>query len=598
VGALVVRVVVPVYSSPRGRCRNIGSLTRFPEARPKPNNHADAPPVPYPHRQSIKTPPLSALPQQADVASSGTALAGGGGGGEPADRGDSLRNPAVAFHRNSNRHCSKTAAVNQERGSGHRPQWSVTSNAIASALGIPHHRQHHHRGGHASEGSSGAFSGDDGDSDVSVRGLLESTFPTAPGNAGGGSPPVFTPVPMNALSNTLRELRDSRNNNSAYAGFNAFAAARSPFSATMPASRGAGAGGRHARGVSTSSFESRKGGKKMFAKTTIVGSMDAANWDWRGRGGRAGDAAFASTIPGGGGGGGAARDEDAAVKVDGDGGGDGGEEWDPFAEGVNTASSTAAGEGAAAAAEEAEESAAEASNNEADPLRVAMHRAKSRRLLMAGELSGRDPREAAKLMRKNSVFVEVDERAAAGRQAARRSSHLRHLGRRNSDRGMAIQPSPSPSPTPSIFSSAGVLRRFSRAGGDGGGGSGEAENHEGEGGLGSAAAAAAREQQRRHSSVAEMAKGRNAGGDKPATSGGFAFSCDAKAQRAEISMILQRRSSGRATAGLGSSAQRRFSRRGPDAPWDVKEQDEYNEEGGEEEEEEEKDVEGGDGQGG
>ncbi len=156
-----VRVVSPVKSSQlcgAVRCSKHDMLYLLPVRAASTRQPSPFPsPVSSFHPPSMKTPPLSAPPQQAAVASSVTAFAGGGGGGggggESADRADGPRSPAVAsaysgmFHRNSDHLRSKTATGGQERGAGHRPQRSAASNAVASALGIPRHRQHHHGGG-------------------------------------------------------------------------------------------------------------------------------------------------------------------------------------------------------------------------------------------------------------------------------------------------------------------------------------------------------------------------------------------------------------------------------------------------------------------
>ncbi|CAM9231841.1 unnamed protein product, partial [Scytosiphon promiscuus] len=170
--------------------------------------------------------------------------------------------------------------------------------------------------------------------------------------------------------------------------------------------------------------------------------------------------------------------------------------WDPLAGGC-----AFVGKEAAAVTAVAEE------RTSKEPTGVGRNRKKSRQLLRAGELSGRDPREAAKLMRGSSFFV-----------AYSRGSF----------------------PSPSTLSSSTVLRRFSRGGGGYSGAGATTEDVDGTAGAPSPA-----DPPRRRSSMFETGTATSrATGLSPCSipsSGGYAFSCDAKAQRAEIAMILGRR---------------------------------------------------------
>lgn len=124
---------------------------------------------------------------------------------------------------------------------------------------------------------------------------------------------------------------------------------------------------------------------------------------------------------------------------------------------------------------------------------------RSSRLLAAGELAGRDPRDANKLMRKSSFFVQVE----GGPQSPSRA-----IKRRNSDRGAALS----------------YVRRSS-AGSQGGRRSSHAI----------AVPPADTPEPRKRPSFAP------ASSSSCISSGGYAFSCDPNAQRAEISMILGHR---------------------------------------------------------
>lgn len=370
--------------------------------------------------------------------------------------------------------------------------------------------------------------------DGSIRGLLESTFtPTA-----HGSSQVFMPLPMNALSETLRERRSNQNAGGGHYNISG----RNPFSAAMP-SHFRGGGGKHSRGVSTSAVDVRAGGGGKLAQT--LGSSDVARRRLKSDSMEIDKIeAFSElnerTLGGGGGEGGGRRgwaDTAAAIGDSDD------DEWDPFASGATktTATATTCTRGRS---NPNDDDSISTGHNNACRNSTALHRAKSRKLLQVGELAGRDPREAAKLMQnKVPVFVEVDENGAP----APRGSHYHHnihilprlhlhqLGRRKSHQGITTVPTPSPTT---------VIRRFSRAGiqtdkvDSGSTAARESTAH----------ATGRRQEQRRHSSGSETTMGTDtvkAAGfaTQPTSGGGFAFSCDAKAQRAEIAMILGTRAS-------------------------------------------------------
>ncbi|CAM9108152.1 unnamed protein product [Ectocarpus sp. 8 AP-2014] len=329
------------------------------------------------------------------------------------------------------------------------------------------------------------------DDDVSVRVLLEETFSPA-GHAASGSI-AFAPVPINALSETLRERRDIRNGNAGGGIANHNFTARNPFSVTMPS-----IGGRHARGVSSTAADAsrRDGGSGGFSRT--VGFGDAA----RDKGG-----------------------PDRGVTADGDGDD---EEWDPFAGGL----SAAGAEGVSNAQED---------NDDCGPAprRETLVRTKSRQLLHAGGRAGCDPREASKLMRKASYFVDVDEGAPLPPTAV--PGDLQRW--RNSERGASGKPSAVP-----VFSSSGMYRRLSRVAGVS-----DARRSSGGGDL---CAAEGRRRSSMSAAVTTTTNGTGLASNKTAATttdksrpqlsplcspGGFAFSCDAKAQLAEIAMILGKR---------------------------------------------------------
>ena len=250
-------------------------------------------------------------------------------------------------------------------------------------------------------------------SDVSVQGLLESTFsPTV--HAGGHA---FAPIPMNALAETLREARDNRGSTTGGSSGSHTFAARNPFSATMPSSLG-GSGGKHGRVKSTSNAE--LGAVSRFAQT--LGAIDSA-WNRR-----------SSAVETGNDAAGAARETDRCVLGAGDSGDDedDDEDWDPFRAREPAAAATRTAGGSATVAAEVVPG---------DHARV-VPRTKSRQLLRVGELSGRDPREAAKLMTKEPVFVEISE-GGKQEQQKRRHSYRHPLGRRNSERCL-LYTSPSP----------------------------------------------------------------------------------------------------------------------------------------------------------
>lgn len=532
---------------------------------------------------------MSALPRHAGIDDAGSNnpkdeknVVGGGGGGF----GEETRSPASAyvgmFHRHKHRR-SKTDSQEQHHDDHFQP--SATSSPTASTFGRAHPR-HHYRGGKS--GTSSFLEG----SDISVRGLLESTFsPTAHGGPRG--PRAAAPIPIDAFAETLREARDSRNSNGGGGGgggngTNAFPA-RNPFNATMPSF-----GAQHARFRSTSTVEPRVFGR--LAQT--LGALDGA-WSRRRSDVEAGNAAGVAASEANDGG------NEAAT---------GDEDWDPFSASIAEATAATAAASASAAA------ATESSCGREVPARQAVaSRRKSKQLLRAGELSGRDPREAAKLMRKESFFVEMQDGGKQQHQQhpqnERRHSYRNLLGRRNSDREMA-----APRPPPNVFSSTTTAA--------------------------ATAAPAAAANSRRYSSLYDKSRGgNNAAGRTSATSGGFAFSCDAKAQRAEIAMILGRRASPmprtasflnrykqpatqavattlqgvaedgdgdqttaggggggvrgtralagrdipplqRRSSGFVGGSNRRFSQRGPDAPGDVREEGE-DEEGSEQDEKQE-----------
>lgn len=463
--------------------------------------------------QARMIPPLSGRPQEDDVDKiadiSGPQIDdyavgsdGGGGGGPDVEP----RSPATAyvsmFHRRKHRR-SKTD-VRQEPQHQKQPSFNSNPNTAgprttATPSGRTHHRNGHGHGrGRGGGGRSVTGSFLDG-SDVSIRGLLETTF--APTVHGAGAH-AFAPIPMNALAETLREARDNRTSNSPGLSGTHIFPARNPFSTTLPSSLGLGGGGggkyggggKHSRVKSTSNVEPRAGGGGgRFTHT--LGAM-AAPWNRRGSAVEpSNNAAGINRRPNHG------KHE---AGTGGDGGGDGDDEedddWDPFTLG-------AAVESAVATATDV------VPGDHAPPRHAIVHRTKSRQLLRAGELAGRDPREAAKLMTKEPFFVEIDKDGGAKHQQnQRRHSHRGLLGRRNSERGAAAPPQP---PLSTLLSP-----KTTAAGGSGGA-------------------------SRRHSSVSEKSSG--GGGNNNAslsvTSGGFAFSCDAKAQRAEIAMILGRRAS-------------------------------------------------------
>lgn len=329
------------------------------------------------------------------------------------------------------------------------------------------------------------------DDDISVRVLLEETFSPA-GHAGSGSIP-FAPVRINALSETLRERRDIRNTGGGFASHNF--AARNPFSATMPS-----IGGRHARGVSTTAVDAvgRDGGGGGFSRTLGFGA-----------------AARHKGTP------------DSTVTADGNGDDD---EWDPFAGGI-----TAAGEQEVSnVQDEHDEDCGPA------PRREALVRTKSRQLLHAGGRAGCDPREASKLMRKASYFVDVDEGAPLPPTVVPENLQRR----RDTERGLSATSSAVPT-----FSSSGMYRRLSRV-------AGVSDARRSSGGGSDLCAAEGRRRSSMSEAETAMANGAGQASNRTATtttgesrpplstmcsSGGFAFSCDAKAQRAEIAMILGKR---------------------------------------------------------
>ncbi|CAN0256362.1 unnamed protein product, partial [Pylaiella littoralis] len=411
---------------------------------------------------------------------------------------------AGLFHRHKHRR-SKTA-------SPLAPGTAGEAAAPATPLGgAPSGSQHYWKG------RSGTQSFVDPVVDDSIGGLLESTFsPKAHGRS-----QAFMPLPMNALTETLRERRDNRKGGGGGGGkYNV--TGRNPFSATMQ-SRFGGGGGRHARGVSASATERDRGG---------------------GGGGGGGRGRRAS-----GGGEHAAAAAAGAAVVDNDS-----DEWDPFVS--DSATATAA----AASAESAAPTRRKSSSYDGDKNTAghdgggprngaALQRTKSRKLLQAGELSGRDPREAAKLMTERTpVFVEVDEEGApAPRESKHHNAHtprprLHQLGRRQSDcDAIAVPTSPSPF---AAFSPKTIFRRFSLA-----------ENSTDNADSGSASARGSladalerRDNQRRRSSMSATTSGPDTVrvsslSPNPTSAGGFAFSCDAQAQRAEIAMILGTRAS-------------------------------------------------------
>lgn len=356
-----------------------------------------------------------------------------------------------------------------------------TLNASGPAATSPFGRTHHR--GRGERSGTGLFL--DG-SDMSIRGLLESTFSPAEVH---GRAHAFAPIPMNALAETLREARDNRNSTHIFP-------AVKPFGATMPS---LGGSGKHARVKSTSSVEGRTFGR--LAQT--LGALDGG-WHRRRSNAEAGGNAVGIVREANHGG------HETAAGSGGGGGNNDNDDWDPFAPGGAEAGPAAAGGDAAAATE--------TSIGPGGPGQEAMVRTKSRQLLRAGELSGRDPREAAKLMTKEAFFVEMNA-SEKHRQNQRRNSHRLPLGRRNSDRGMAA---PQQLPPSAFLSSTTAAAAAAAAG---------------------AAAAAAGAGSRRHSSMSGTSSGANGVARLSATSGGFAFSCDAKAQRAEIAMILGRRAS-------------------------------------------------------
>eukprot|EP00903_Cladosiphon_okamuranus_P011458 g10792.t1 len=440
------------------------------------------------------TPPMSAQPNQAgaDNAHDKSPTYGeyvvGSGGGKP---GEEPLSPAAAYVGMFHRHLhprSKTNGQEQERGQQQQQKQQqqrqhqpiLSSNPNFSGPTAPAPVDHTHHRGRGGRSVAGSFL--DG-SDISIRGLLESTF--SPAVVHGRAQPL-SPIPMNALAETLREARDYRNinnNGGSGTGTHIFPTMK-PFSTSMPSP---GECGKHGRLKSSSNVEARPFGR--LAQT--LGAFDGA-WHRRRSNAEAGSLREANhggheTATGGGGG-----DDDE-------------EDWDPFAPGVAEAGPAADGAKAAAATE--------TSNGREAPNRPAVVRTTSRRLLGGRELSGRDPREAAKLMRKEAFFVEMNENEKQ-RRPERRNSYRLSLGRRNSDRGVSAprQSPPSAVLHPTTTDAPG-------------------------------AAATATAASRRHSSVSEKSSGANGNARLSATSGGFAFSCDVKAQRAEIAMILGRRAS-------------------------------------------------------
>lgn len=411
------------------------------------------------------------------------------------------------------------------------------SSATHVAAALFHRRKHGRSRTAATRGElSGTRSFVDPTVDGSIRGLLESTFsPTAHGRS-----QVFMPLPMNAISETLRERRDNQNGGG---GGNSSMTGRNPFSSTMPSHFGGGSG-RHARGVSTSAVDTRVGGGGRFAQT--LGSLDVAR-HWLKSDPveieTTGILSESTQREGGGRERGGVGDAEAAV------GDNESDEWDPFVSGISasTVTATAASKGAPAIGQSNPN---DEDNSSTGHRRrrssAALHRMKSRKQMQAGGLSGRDPREAAKRMAKAPVFVEVDKE---GEPTTRESQHHQHihmprlqlhqLGRRKSDHGMTTMPTP---PSSTAFSSTTIFRRFSRSGSPTNNATIAREE---------AAASSATEGQkepRRRSSMSETTTGPDAvkAGSVASDStsgGGFAFSCDAKAQRAEIAMILGTRAS-------------------------------------------------------
>lgn len=490
-------------------------------------------------------PPTSTHQQQAAHAACTSTTSDGAIGASDADSPDkdTPRSPSTAyaglFHRREHHRSNTTGHQHhqQEHPTEQEDQDRLTVHAndeddddyLTPTPGLlRHQRRHRHR--RPILGRSGTASYLEGDgSDVSVGGLLECTFsPAAARHRAGGSFGV-SPVPMNALSETLRERRVARRINHPPGKFST--STGGPFHVTMPAR--VGGGFRHARGASaTGGVDAARGGRffrtlgladEVRHRTGLEGGMLAGR---KGRGAEGLPGALSAGVGGASGGG--------------DGESDDGE-WGPLA-GRRASVDTEGGAAVGAAAEVVDRDDANMfggrNNNEDDggggreQHAVALHRKKSVQLLRAGELSGRDPREAAKLMRGASFFVQVGGGAPLppGHTTAyqqHRQLH-RHLSRRNSDHGLTAQSSRG-----SFLPSSTVFRRLSRGASD-------------EDSDATAGAPPPGVPQRRRSSMSAAAAAATTTTSAAAatgcsacpSSGGYAFSCDAKAQRAEIAMIL------------------------------------------------------------